>query len=125
MVPFSPTAKAQDSGTPDGAPRAPSSFPKVELYDVFISYRHARRDKRFALELLRHLEGLGYRVALDERDFEAVSRQPTGIMAPLEALMNGPRTHYLIEVYVPGPTSADVPDIDTGVDASDPLKAGA
>jgi hypothetical protein len=47
------------------------SFKTAELYDVFISYRRARRDKRFALELLRHLEGLGYRVALDERDFDA------------------------------------------------------
>jgi TIR domain len=38
-------------------------------YDVFISYRHEQSDITFAQELLAHLEGAGYRVAIDERDF--------------------------------------------------------
>jgi hypothetical protein len=41
------------------------------LYDVFISYRHQGEDMRFARELVAALEGEGYRVAIDERDFPA------------------------------------------------------
>jgi hypothetical protein len=48
--------------------------PHVELplrYDVFMSYRHEGEDKRFAIELVAALEAEGYRVAIDERDFQA------------------------------------------------------
>ncbi len=70
LVPF-PSAKPKEFGTSDVSQPVSASFKKAELYDVFISYRRARRDKRFALQLLRDLESLGYRVALDERDFDA------------------------------------------------------
>ena len=40
-------------------------------YDVFISYRHNDVDADFARQLLAALEGRGYRVAIDERDFPA------------------------------------------------------
>ena len=71
LVPFPASAKAKEPGTSDVSQPVSASFKKAELYDVFISYRRARRDKRFALQLLRHLDSLGYRVALDERDFDA------------------------------------------------------
>ena len=70
LVPFPTVAKAQEPGSAD-VPQVSASFNKADVYDVFISYRRARRDKRFALQLLRDLEELGYRVALDERDFDA------------------------------------------------------
>ena len=70
LVPFPTAAKAHEPGSPD-VPQVSASFNKADVYDVFISYRRARRDKRFALQLLRDLEHLGYRVALDERDFDA------------------------------------------------------
>ena len=70
LVPFPATAKTKVPGTSDVFQPSPS-FKTAELYDVFISYRRARRDKRFALQLLRDLENLSYRVALDERDFDA------------------------------------------------------
>jgi TIR domain len=71
LVPFPVPAKVQEPGTTDVLQPGSASFKKAELYDVFISYRRARRDKRFVLQLLRDLESLGYRVALDERDFDA------------------------------------------------------
>jgi hypothetical protein len=40
-------------------------------YDVFVSYRHVAADRAFATELVSTLEGDGYRVAIDERDFPA------------------------------------------------------
>jgi|KBSMisStaDraftv2_1062788.scaffolds.fasta_scaffold01714_4 TIR domain len=40
-------------------------------YDVFISYRHDPIDRAFVTELVAALEGDGYRVAIDERDFLA------------------------------------------------------
>ena len=39
-------------------------------YDVFLSYRHGGADTEFARELLLRLEEGGYRVAIDERDFQ-------------------------------------------------------
>jgi hypothetical protein len=38
---------------------------------VFLSYRHGGRDMEAARQLLETLEGHGYRVAIDERDFAA------------------------------------------------------
>jgi TIR domain len=38
-------------------------------WDAFISYRHAAADTAFARELCKGLEDKGYRVAIDERDF--------------------------------------------------------
>jgi len=70
LVPFPNAAKTQEPGS-DDALQVSTSFNQADVYDVFISYRRARRDKRFALQLLRDLEQLGYRVALDERDFDA------------------------------------------------------
>jgi hypothetical protein len=40
-------------------------------YDVFISYRHGGADADVARQLLQALEGDGYAVAIDERDFPA------------------------------------------------------
>jgi hypothetical protein len=47
-----------------------SATPAIH-YDVFISYRHGARDTAFARQLLASLEGDGYTVAIDERDFPA------------------------------------------------------
>jgi hypothetical protein len=51
------------------APQAVEGLPL--LYDVFVSYRHQGEDMRFARDLVAALEGEGYRVAIDERDFPA------------------------------------------------------
>ena len=51
------------------APRVLAELPL--RYDVFMSYRHEGEDKRFATELVAALEAEGYRVAIDERDFQA------------------------------------------------------
>lgn len=40
-------------------------------YDVFLSYRHGGRDGQMAMDLLEALEGEGYAVAIDVRDFPA------------------------------------------------------
>ena len=40
-------------------------------YDVFMSYRHDRVDKKFTTDLVSALEAEGYLVAIDERDFPA------------------------------------------------------
>lgn len=40
-------------------------------YDVFLSYRHGGRDGQVAMDLLEALEGEGYAVAIDVRDFPA------------------------------------------------------
>jgi len=45
------------------------SEPAALRYDVFVSYRHEAADRQFATELVSMLEGDGYRVAIDERDF--------------------------------------------------------
>jgi TIR domain len=71
LVPFPTTAKVQEPVSADVPQPLSVSLSRPEVYDVFISYRRARRDKRFAHELMRDLEQLGYRVALDERDFDA------------------------------------------------------
>jgi hypothetical protein len=47
------------AATAVGAPR----------YDAFISYRHGGHDGEFARELAASLDRIGYRVAIDERDF--------------------------------------------------------
>jgi TIR domain-containing protein len=70
LVPFPDAAKTQEPGSAE-VPHVSTSFNKADVYDAFISYRRARRDKSFALQLMRDLEQLGYRVALDERDFDA------------------------------------------------------
>jgi tetratricopeptide (TPR) repeat protein len=41
------------------------------VYDAFLSYRHIEPDKTQARELLHDLEAVGYKVAIDERDFGA------------------------------------------------------
>ena len=51
--------------TPPALPDVPSR------YDVFISYRHGDADADVARQLLQALEGDGYVVAIDERDFPA------------------------------------------------------
>jgi TIR domain len=48
-----------------------SGEPLPARYDVFVSYRHVPADRAFATELVSALEGDGYRVAIDERDFPA------------------------------------------------------
>ncbi len=67
--------KAAPSGTLPmglrGTAAAPPAPGAVFRYDVFISYRHGGRDGVFARELLSALEGAGYAVAIDERDFPA------------------------------------------------------
>jgi len=40
-------------------------------YDVFISYRRQEPDQDFAIELDRRLQGCGFKVAIDRRDFGA------------------------------------------------------
>jgi tetratricopeptide (TPR) repeat protein len=40
-------------------------------YDAFISYRHIKADMSFARDLLEKLESAGFRIAFDERDFDA------------------------------------------------------
>lgn len=50
-------------------PSAPGA--SAARYDVFISYRHSDVDTSVARQLLAALEGDGYRVAIDERDFPA------------------------------------------------------
>jgi hypothetical protein len=45
--------------------------PLPARYDVFVSYRHVAADRAFATDLVSTLEGDGYRVAIDERDFPA------------------------------------------------------
>ena len=40
-------------------------------YDAFISYRRGDPDEAFALRLLHDLEAAGYKVAVDQRDFDA------------------------------------------------------
>ncbi len=54
-----------------GAAVSPIGAALPILYDVFISYRHGAPDGTFARDLLVALEGRGYRVAIDERDFPA------------------------------------------------------
>jgi TIR domain len=50
---------------------AANGEPLPARYDVFVSYRHVPADRAFATELVSALEGDGYRVAIDERDFPA------------------------------------------------------
>lgn len=40
-------------------------------YDAFISYRHQEPDRSFARDLVWKLEADGYKIAFDERDFQA------------------------------------------------------
>jgi len=53
------------------AASAPGAATAPARYDVFISYRHDPIDRAFVTELVAALEGDGYRVAIDERDFPA------------------------------------------------------
>ncbi len=62
-----PAGKRASAGATPSVPGAPVTL----RYDVFISYRHGGRDTLFARELLAALEGAGYVVAIDERDFPA------------------------------------------------------
>jgi hypothetical protein len=71
-------AQAMPAGTlPVGAQHRPAgASPAAPLvararYDVFVSYRHGGQDTAFARQLLAVLEGDGYAVAIDERDFPA------------------------------------------------------
>jgi len=71
-------AQAMLTGTlPVGARHLPArSSPAAPIaartrYDVFVSYRHGGGDTTFARQLLTVLEGDGYAVAIDERDFPA------------------------------------------------------
>jgi len=43
---------------------------KSYRYHAFLSYRHLEPDRGFAWDLLQKLEGAGFKVAIDERDFE-------------------------------------------------------
>ena len=53
-----------------GGQAAPAGSEPVPVrYDAFVSYRHEAADRQFATELVSMLEGDGYRVAIDERDF--------------------------------------------------------
>lgn len=62
---------------PPASPSAPSTSPAARApeapvrYDVFLSYRHGGRDGQVAMDLLEALEGEGYAVAIDVRDFPA------------------------------------------------------
>jgi hypothetical protein len=51
------------------APQVGTEMPMQ--YDVFVSYRHDGVDRDFATQLVSALEAVGYRVAIDERDFPA------------------------------------------------------
>lgn len=55
---------------PPRSPGAPAPEAPVR-YDVFLSYRHGGRDGQVAMDLLEALEGEGYAVAIDVRDFPA------------------------------------------------------
>jgi hypothetical protein len=60
IAPPGAKASARDTAMPSGD----------ILYDVFVSYRHEGPDQTFARDLLASLEADGYRVAIDERDFQ-------------------------------------------------------
>jgi hypothetical protein len=57
-----------EGGVHSGQPHRTAAAPR---YDVFLSYRHGGPDMEAARQLLEALEGEGYRVAIDERDFAA------------------------------------------------------
>lgn len=60
------------SGLPPASSPAAVPAPDTPLrYDVFISYRHGGRDGEVAMALADALEGEGYAVAIDVRDFPA------------------------------------------------------
>jgi len=44
--------------------------PDTFRYDAFLSYRHEEPDRSFAWSLVERLEGAGFRVAIDDRDFQ-------------------------------------------------------
>jgi formylglycine-generating enzyme required for sulfatase activity len=46
-----------------------TSTPETFRYDAFLSYRHQEPDRSFAWSLVERLEGAGFKVAIDERDF--------------------------------------------------------
>jgi hypothetical protein len=53
------------------APMRPARADGGARYDAFLSYRHQGRDAEAAHHVLEALEGDGYTVAIDERDFAA------------------------------------------------------
>jgi hypothetical protein len=71
------TAVRAAAAAPGITMRAPAKKPAADVpaaavrYDAFVSYRHNDADTRFASELVEHLEGAGFRIAIDERDFGA------------------------------------------------------
>ena len=46
-----------------------SPTPATLRYDAFLSYRHCEPDRSLAQKLLSRLEGAGFSVAIDDRDF--------------------------------------------------------
>jgi hypothetical protein len=66
----SPGAGGAAGGASTGEAGWPTSAAPIR-YDVFVSYRHGGRDTEFASDLVAALEGKGYTVAIDERDFPA------------------------------------------------------
>jgi hypothetical protein len=66
-LPMTRLAPARWGGS--AQPSSPADTPP--LYDVFVSYRHDPIDRAFVSDLVSSLEGDGYRVAIDERDFPA------------------------------------------------------
>ncbi len=46
-------------------------MPAEYKYDAFISYRHGGEDEVFARRLLEELEGSGFKVVIDQRDFSS------------------------------------------------------
>ena len=50
-------------------PSAAQTTPDRFVYDAFISYRHVEPDRAFALDVASRIEGQGFRVAIDGRDF--------------------------------------------------------
>jgi SAM-dependent methyltransferase len=53
------------------SPKRINAPTKSYRYDAFISYRHQDPDRKVVRQLLTDLETAGYKVAIDERDFEA------------------------------------------------------
>jgi len=46
-----------------------TTTPETFRYDAFLSYRHQEPDRSFAWSLFERLEGAGFKVAIDDRDF--------------------------------------------------------
>ena len=61
-------ATDQTLGTDDS--KETSDMTTSQKYDALISYRGQDPDKAFARDLMQKLEADGYKVAIDERDFD-------------------------------------------------------